>query len=64
MENKQKYYLIFKDADHNVIFIESEQLNDLYKIILDKSLLEGSYRIFKGVKIIWEWNEQQDVYWL
>lgn len=52
MENKQKYYLIFKDANHHVVFIESEQLNDLYKVILDKSLLEGSYRIFKGTKIL------------
>lgn len=52
MENKQKYYLIFKDANHNVVFIESDSLNDLYKIILDKNLLEGSYRIFKGTKVL------------
>ena len=52
MENKQKYYLIFKDGSHNVVFIESEQLNDLYKIIVDKNLLEGSYRIFKGTRIL------------
>lgn len=48
----EKYYLIFKDSNHYLIFIESKDLNELYKLILDKKLVEGSYRIIKGNKII------------
>lgn len=47
-----KYYLIFLNVERNVIFLEKEKLVELYDFITEKQMVEGTYRIIKGVKVV------------
>lgn len=46
------YFLIFKNKDGNVIIIDRPTLNDLYTLITDHQMPEGTYRIIKGDKVV------------
>lgn len=48
----EKYYLIFLNVDRNIIILEKEKLVELYDFITEKQMVEGSYRIIKGMKVI------------
>lgn len=46
------YFLIFKNKDGHVIIIDRPNLNDLYTLITDHKMPEGTYRIIKGDKVV------------
>ena len=46
------YFLIFKNKDGHVIIIDRLNLNDLYTLITEHKMPEGTYRIIKGDKIV------------
>ena len=46
------YFLIFKNKDGHVIIIDRSNLNDLYTLITDHKMPEGTYRIIKGDKVV------------
>lgn len=48
----EKYYLIFLNVDRNIIILEKEKLVELYDFITEKQMVEGTYRIIKGVKVV------------
>lgn len=48
----EKYYLIFLNKDRNIIILEKEKLVELYDFITEKQMIEGTYRIIKGMKVV------------
>lgn len=48
----EKFYLIFLNVDRNLVILEKDKLNDIYAFITEKQMIEGSYRLIKGVKVI------------
>lgn len=48
----EKYYLIFLNVDRNIIILEKEKLVELYDFITEKQMIEGTYRIIKGMKVV------------
>ena len=46
------YFLIFKNKDGHVIILEKSTLNDLYALITEHKMPEGTYRIIKGDKVV------------
>lgn len=48
----EKYYLIFLNVDRNIIILEKEKLVELYDFITEKQMVEGTYRIIKGMKVV------------
>lgn len=47
-----KYYIIFSDTKSGVVRVEKDALNDIYQFIIDHKMVEGSYYIIKGKKIV------------
>jgi hypothetical protein len=47
-----KFYLIFLNVDRNVIFLEKEKLVEIYDFITEKQMVEGTYKIIKGMKVV------------
>lgn len=48
----EKYYLIFLNVERNIIIMEKEKLVELYDFITEKQMVEGTYRIIKGMKVV------------
>ncbi len=47
-----KYYLIFSDSKTGVVRVEKHTLNEVYQFVIDNNMIEGSYFIIKGNKVI------------
>jgi hypothetical protein len=48
----EKFYLIFLNVDRNLVILEKDKLTDIYDFIIEKRMVEGSYRLIKGMKVI------------
>lgn len=48
----EKYYIIFSDTKSGVVRVEKDTLNLIYQFIIDNNMVEGSYYIIKGKKIV------------
>lgn len=42
------YYLIFMDTKPEVHFIEKPTMNDIYQLVTEAKMIEGTYRVIKG----------------
>lgn len=47
-----RYFLIYTNDKNRLLRINKTSLNEVYKIILDLQMLEGSYFIMKGNVVI------------
>lgn len=43
-----KYILIVTDATPKTFFLEKDTINEIYSLIVEMRLPEGSYKIIKG----------------
>jgi hypothetical protein len=51
-ENTEKYFLIFKNKDGNVMIVSYTDLNMVYEVVTKYEMKEGTYRIIKGVQVV------------
>lgn len=52
LQSEQKYYLIFKDNKNNAVIIERATITEVYDLVTEHSMPQGTYRIIKGEKIL------------
>lgn len=49
---ENKYFLIFMDGKNQLLRADRSSLNEIYKVIVDLQMPEGSYYIMKGTAVI------------